>query len=139
MHRLAQPRRRARRLEARGRGNDDATKKTGFDGRGPGTKLCRRNVAEDAGTRRKRRLHGKGEGKCGGEVDDKEVTVPSDVPVMTTPYTTITEKATESTAISGGALDDTSTHVEHDVVDYQHNTDVVTNYGHGETIGRILC
>ena len=28
--------------------------------------------------------------------------------------------------------------VEHEVVDYQQNTDVVTNYGHGETIGRIL-
>ena len=28
--------------------------------------------------------------------------------------------------------------VEHEVVDYQHNTGVVTNYGHGETIGRLL-
>ena len=28
--------------------------------------------------------------------------------------------------------------VEHEAVVYQHNTDVVTNYGHGETHGRIL-
>ena len=48
---------------------------------------------------------------AGGEVDDKEVKVPSDVLVivMANPYTAITEVATKSTAISGGALDDTIT------------------------------
>ena len=31
-----------------------------------------------------------------------------------------------------------ATTVEHEVVNYQYNTDIVTNYGHGDTIGRIL-
>ena len=70
---------------------------------------------------------------AGGKVNDKEMKVPSDVPVMTTPYTTITEEAIQSKAISGGALDNIGAQSQRAAV---HSTPSPQRTQHGARNGR---
>ena len=70
---------------------------------------------------------------AGGKADDKEMKVPSDVPVMTTPYTTITKEAIQSKAISGGALDNKGAQSRRAAV---HSTPLPQRTQHGAHNGR---